>query len=52
MKIILGITIGGILGFLVGYFGKCSPGLCPLKHRPVVSTIVGALLGLLIAIAR
>lgn len=52
MKIILGIIIGGIVGFAVGYFGKCSPGLCPLKHRPIVSTMVGALLGLIIALSR
>jgi len=52
MKIILYTAIGGVTGFLVGYFGKCSPGLCPLKHRPLVATIVGALIGLLIALTR
>jgi len=52
MKIFLGIAIGGLVGFIVGYFGKCSPGLCPLKHRPIVATIAGALLGLFIALSR
>ncbi|MDD5680474.1 MAG: DUF6132 family protein [Candidatus Omnitrophica bacterium] len=45
MKIILGIVIGGIIGFTVGYFGKCTSGVCPLTSNPVISTVIGALLG-------
>ena len=30
MKILLGILIGGAIGFIIGYFGKCASGACPL----------------------
>jgi hypothetical protein len=49
MRILLGIIIGGGLGFLVGYFGRCASGACPLTGNPYVSTVVGAVLGALIA---
>jgi hypothetical protein len=49
MRILLGIIIGGGLGFLVGYFGRCASGACPLTGNPYVSTVVGAILGALIA---
>ena len=48
MKIVLGIIIGGSIGFAIGFFGKkflCTTGVCPLTSNPYVSTIVGALLG-------
>ena len=52
MKIVLGIVIGGAIGFAVGYFGKCASGACPLTGNPVISTIIGALLGAMIAMGR
>lgn len=52
MKIILGVLIGGAVGFVVGYFGKCASGTCPLTGNPIISTIIGALLGALIAAGR
>ena len=48
-RIIIGVVVGGGIGFLVGYIGKCSSGMCPLTCNPIVSTIIGALLGLLFA---
>ena len=45
MKIILGVGIGAAVGFAIGYFGKCSTGTCPLTSNPLVSTLVGALIG-------
>lgn len=49
LRIIIGILVGGGLGFgwykLVG----CSTGTCPLTSNPVISTIYGAVLGMLIA---
>ncbi|MBU2540880.1 MAG: YtxH domain-containing protein [Candidatus Omnitrophica bacterium] len=48
-KDIIGIAIGAFLGFLLGYFGKCSTGVCPLTSNKYISTIYGALLGFLIA---
>jgi presenilin-like A22 family membrane protease len=52
MKIVLGALIGGIVGFAVGYFGKCTSGACPLTGNPLISTIIGALIGALIATAK
>jgi len=49
LRIVIGVIIGGALGFgwykLVG----CSTGTCPLTSNPVISTIYGAVLGVLIA---
>ena len=52
MKIILGILIGGAIGFAIGYFGKCASGVCPLTSNPVVSTIIGALIGAMIVLTK
>ena len=52
MKIVLGVLIGGGLGFALGYFGRCLSGACPLTGNPVISTIVGAVLGGLIAFGK
>lgn len=52
MKIFLGIVIGGALGFALGFFGKCSSGVCPLTRNPLISTIIGALLGLIFMLGR
>ena len=51
-RVITGAIIGGGIGFLVGYFGKCASGTCPLTGNPIVSTIIGALLGALIATGK
>ncbi len=49
LKIILGTVLGGAGGYgwyrLVG----CSTGACPITSNPFISTIYGALIGLLIA---
>ena len=48
MKLALGIVIGGVIGFIIGYVGKCASGMCPLTSNPIISTIIGALLGAII----
>jgi len=52
MKIILGVIIGAVIGFGVGYFGKCTSGTCPLTSNPYVSTVIGALLGAMVTLGR
>jgi len=52
MKIIVAAAIGGAIGFLVGYLGRCSSGTCPLTGNPVVSTIVGAVIGIVSVLAK
>jgi len=48
-RIVIGIIVGGSLGFgwykLVG----CSTGACPLTSHPVITMIYGAVLGVLVA---
>jgi Family of unknown function (DUF6132) len=49
LRILIGVVVGGILGFgwykLVG----CSSGACPLTSNPVISTLYGMTVGALIA---
>jgi len=52
MKVLLGVLIGGIIGFAVGYFGKCASGVCPLTSNPIISTILGALVGALLMLKK
>lgn len=43
----LSVLIGGGLGAVLGYFGKCSSGACPLTANPWRGALIGAFLGLL-----
>lgn len=52
MKILLGIIIGGAIGFGVGFLGKCVSGVCPLTSNPIISTVIGAILGAAITMGR
>jgi len=49
LKLILGLALGGGLGFAYYRFIGCSTGACPLTSNPFISTIYGAILGALIA---
>ncbi len=51
MKIALGGVIGLLAGGMLGYFGKCSSGACPLTANPYRGAIIGALIGVLIVMA-
>jgi len=52
MKIVLGVLIGGAIGFIIGYFGRCVSGACPLTSNPIVSTIIGALIGAMVMLVK
>ena len=52
MKILLGVSIGALVGFGIGYFGKCASGACLLTNNPFISAIIGAVLGLVIAMGK
>jgi hypothetical protein len=52
MKVVLGIVIGGAIGFGVGYFGKCASGTCPLTRNPLISAFIGAFLGAMVAMGK
>ncbi len=49
MRIVIGIVIGAVGGFLYYRLVGCSTGTCPITSNPVVSTLYGALMGGLIA---
>ena len=49
-KIFLGVLIGGSIGAVLGYFGKCSSGTCPLTANPYRGAIYGAVMGALLAL--
>ncbi len=48
LLIIIGILGGGLLGFLYYKFVGCATGACPITRNPYISTIYGALMGLLL----
>ena len=43
------IALGVILGGLLGYFGQCTSGTCPLTSTWWRGALYGGLIGLLIA---
>ena len=49
LKIIIGVAVGALLGFLYNRFIGCTTGACPIQKNPYISTIYGALIGLLIS---
>jgi hypothetical protein len=49
IKLFIGILIGGAIGSLMGHFGKCSSGSCPLTATPLRGAMYGAVLGALFA---
>lgn len=44
-RIVIGGVVGGMIGLGVGYVGQCTPASCPLTSNPIVSVLVGALIG-------
>ncbi len=54
MSLILSLLVGAGLGAVLGYFGKCASGTCPLTANPWRGAIYGMVLGLLFhsALAR
>lgn len=47
MRVVISAIIGAAVGFALGYFGKCASDICPLTTNPIISTVLGALLGAL-----
>jgi hypothetical protein len=49
LRLVIGVAVGGGIGFACYRFAGCATGTCPLTSNPVISTIYGAVLGALVA---
>jgi Family of unknown function (DUF6132) len=49
LRVLIGVVVGGGLGFAYYRFVGCSTGTCPLTSNPFISTIYGMLVGGLLA---
>ncbi len=49
IQMVVGLLIGGGLGALMGYFGKCTTGACTLTANPWRGGFIGAAIGGLFA---
>lgn len=47
IRLLTGLLIGAGVGALMGHFGKCASGTCPLTSNPLRGAVFGALLGAL-----
>jgi hypothetical protein len=47
MLLLTSIMAGGAIGAVLGYFGQCSSGACPLTSTWWRGALYGALLGLI-----
>lgn len=47
IRILFPVLIGAVLGSLLGYFGQCGTGACPLTSTWWRGALYGAFLGLL-----
>jgi hypothetical protein len=45
-RISFGVALGGIAGFSYWYFVGCQSGTCPLTSSPTITTVYGAVVGL------
>ncbi len=48
-RTLIGVVVGGGLGFAYYKFVGCSSGACPLTSNPYISTIYGMVVGALLA---
>jgi gas vesicle protein len=49
IRILIGVGIGAVLGFVYYKLVGCPTGTCPITRNPYSSTLYGALLGALVA---
>lgn len=51
IRLCISVLVGGSLGALMGYFGKCTSGTCPLTATPWRGAIYGAVMGVLFSLS-
>ncbi len=49
IRVVVGVAIGICLGALMGHYGQCSSGTCPLTANPIRGAIYGGVMGALFA---
>ena len=49
LRLIIGASVGGILGYGMYRFVGCSSGACPITSNPWTSMLFGMVLGALVA---
>jgi len=50
IQLVLGVLVGGGIGALLGYWGKCSTGTCPLTANPWRGACYGMIVGAVFAL--
>lgn len=50
LRFLLPVLAGAVLGALLGYFGQCTSGTCPLTSTWWRGALYGGFLGLLVAL--
>jgi len=51
VKVLVVVLVGGLIGAVLGYVGKCASGTCPFTANPFRGAGFGALFGLLFALS-
>ena len=49
VKLVVGAVVGGVLGYTLYRFVGCPTGGCPITSNPWISTIMGGVIGALVA---
>ncbi len=52
IRILMGVIIGGAVGYAIYRFIGCRTGACPLNSNPYISMVIWALCGALIATGK
>lgn len=50
LKLLLGVVLGGVGGFLYYYFIGCSGGTCPITSNPTITVAYGVFVGVVLTI--
>jgi hypothetical protein len=52
LRLVLYVGVGATLGSLLGYFGQCTSGTCPLTSTWWRGALYGSVLGLIMALGN
>lgn len=49
LRVTIAVSGGALVGYLYQHFVGCRTGACPISSNPFLSTVYGALVGLLLS---